>query len=190
MKANKRVWVTGIDGMVVEHLGGGLLHVGEADLLALVRRVKEVRSDGASNGVVVGDGLGVARDDEGVGAAAADLGNGNLAVLDGGELGGEGVEEGDLLAVLDAVTRDLDGSSGLEDGLADLESGEGLDGEGGVGLGAALDEGSGKRVDLRERAGGRVEGVGSRVVESGRRLSPAGVAGLGREDRAGSREVL
>lgn len=185
MGDGQRWWYQGS----VVFLRGSSLHLLETELLASVRVVEPVGSDGTSNGVVVADGLGVAGNDDGVGAAAGDLRDRDLPVLDGGEHGVQSIEEGNLLAVLHALARNLHSLTGLKDLGADRQGRESLDWESRVRRGAALDEWSSQGVDL-VKACGRVEGVAGGVRKRGGRLNPARMASLGREDAASRGEVV
>lgn len=156
---------------------------------SVLGREGDVEDKGASDGVVVGDGL-VARGNNTVRAAVTGLlGDGGLAAVDGGEVGLEAGEDGEVLAVLDGVTGDLDGLTRLGGSVGCHGDGEGSDGESRVGRRAGLDEGSGQRVGLVEVEWG-VEGLAEGVTLADGAGDPGGVAGLDSEDGAGGGQVV
>lgn len=113
-----------------------------------------------------------------------------MTVLDLREEGGAGGDGSQVLAVVDTLAGDLDLLTRLEALVrAQGKSGEGRDGQLGVAVGAALDEGSSKGVGLVE-VQGNVVGSASGVRQGSRALDPSGVAGLGGQDGAGSGEVV
>lgn len=114
------------------------------------RGPKVVRCNGSRDRVVVAGSLGAGLDDQRVGTARGDLRDLYGSSLNGGEQSLTSREEGDLLAVLDALTRDLDVLSGLEDLLAQSKSGEGNHGKLRVAIGAALNQRRSQRVRLIE----------------------------------------
>lgn len=128
-------------------MSGLLLRV---DLSSLLRREGDVDNSGAGNDVVIGDRVTNLRNN-GVDPAVSDiLRNGNgVTITDLGVVNVETSKESSVLTGLNTVTGDGNLLT-TADVAGNLGGGESLDGESGVGVRAAGDEGSSERVGLVE----------------------------------------